>query len=55
MVRRFGPDGLTVINAGTLLRGHEPCLLLVELESERVRAFELDPDGYSFAEEVIPL
>lgn len=53
MVRRFG--GLTVINGGTLLRGHDPCLLLVELDRGRVRAFELDPDGRSFAEEVIPL
>jgi predicted phosphodiesterase len=55
MVRRFGPDRLTVINAGTLLRGHEPCFLLVELERGRVRALELGPDGHSFAEEVIPL
>jgi predicted phosphodiesterase len=55
MVRRFGPDGPTVINAGTLLREHEPCFLLVELEEGRVRAFKLGPDGRSFAEEVIPL
>lgn len=55
MARRFGPDGLVVINAGTLLRGHEPCFLLVELEHGRVRAFELDSDGRSYAEEVTPL
>src|SRR5204863_7769667 len=42
MLRRF--DSLTIVNAGTLRRGHDPCFLLVDLRDRFVDAFDLsDP------------
>lgn len=42
LVRRIG--ALTLINAGTLLEGDDPCCLVVDFERESVRVFDLaDP------------
>jgi len=39
MVRAF--PGITIINAGTLLRGHSPCFLEVDFRQAKVLVFEL--------------
>lgn len=43
MVRRFG--GVTVINAGTLLRQHAPCFLELDFDGPSGLVFAFDPDG----------
>ncbi len=43
MVRGF--DGLIVINAGTLLRDHEPGFVVVDLALREVSAFDLSSDA----------
>lgn len=41
MVRHFGD--VTIINAGTLLRHHQPCFLELDFESASALVFALDP------------
>ena len=43
MVRRF--DQLTIINAGTLLHGHQPCFLIADFERGFVQYYDLKPRG----------
>ena len=43
MVRHFG--AVTLINAGTLLRHHQPCFLELDFEAETGLVFSFDPDG----------
>jgi len=43
MVRSFGY--LTIINAGTLRRDHDPCFLIADFQHMRVQYFDLLPDG----------
>jgi putative phosphoesterase len=43
MVRTFG--GLTIINAGTLYREHEPCVLVADLASRTVWFHDVAGDG----------
>ena len=42
MVRRF--DHLTVLNAGTLYRAHDPCLMMVDFEALEASFYDLDGD-----------
>lgn len=44
MVRDFG--GVTVINAGTLLRGHAPCFALLNFKSRTVVFYDIDPETH---------
>jgi predicted phosphodiesterase len=46
---------LTVINAGTLFREHEPCFAVVDLASQEVTYFDLHPDGRVHQEASVPL
>ncbi|HZS04108.1 MAG TPA: metallophosphoesterase family protein [Blastocatellia bacterium] len=39
MVRSF--DGLTIINAGTIFRQHEPCFLIADFEAGHVQFYDL--------------
>ena len=41
MVRRFGE--LTIINAGTLYRDHEPCVAIIDFVRARVQYFDFGP------------
>lgn len=43
MVRNLGP--VSIINAGTLLRDHNPCCALVDFENQEVTFWEIDPQG----------
>ena len=43
MVRDFG--GVTLINAGTLMRHHEPCFLELDFEAASVSVFLFDRSG----------
>ncbi|MBI2894440.1 MAG: metallophosphoesterase family protein [Deltaproteobacteria bacterium] len=43
MVRAF--DGLTIINGGTLSRGHDPCALVVDLEGRTVSFHDVTDGG----------
>jgi predicted phosphodiesterase len=43
MVRAFG--NLTIINAGTLLRGHNPCCAVIDFEAHRIEYHAVDEDG----------
>lgn len=45
MVRRF--DHLTVLNAGTLHRPHEPCVLIVDFAALEATFYDLGRDGFS--------
>lgn len=38
-------DGLTIINAGTLHRDHDPGFLLIDFGERRVQWFDFDPEG----------
>lgn len=53
MVRRF--LGLTVINAGTLYRAHDPCCAVLELDSGQVRFSNLVPQCDRVPAETHPL
>ncbi len=48
MVRDF--DGVTVINVGTLLRGHSPCFAIVDFEAGTVTFYDIDVDTQRIAE-----
>ena len=41
MVRRFG--NLTIINAGTLYGGHDPCFAIVDFQERRVQYYDFGP------------
>jgi predicted phosphodiesterase len=53
LVRRFG--SLTVINAGTLLRGHSPCFGTIDLALGVVTFFEQGSSGVLVVAEALPL
>lgn len=54
MVRRFG--SLTLINAGTLCRQHQPCLTIIDLDQGVVRFHALNADlVVGPAAEIVPL
>jgi predicted phosphodiesterase len=43
MVRSF--DHLTIINAGTLFREHQPCFIVADFGSKFVQYYDLQMDG----------
>lgn len=43
MVRAI--EGITFINAGTLLRDHNPCCAVADFEARRIHFFAVAPDG----------
>jgi predicted phosphodiesterase len=43
MVRSI--EGLTIVNAGTLLREHDPCCAVVDFGARTARFFDVGPDG----------
>jgi predicted phosphodiesterase len=43
MVRRF--QGVTFLNAGTLLRGQDPCVLWVDFEARTYAFHDASPSG----------
>jgi predicted phosphodiesterase len=47
-------EGTVFINAGTLLRDHAPCCMLLDAEAGELRVFDLAADG-SVSETVEPL
>ncbi len=50
MVRHFGR--LTIINAGTLFRGHSPCVAILDFEELTTMFFEPSGDTFVLAEEM---
>jgi len=43
MVRRFGP--VTIVNAGTLLRDDEPCIIVIDFSKKEVERVPFDATG----------
>ncbi len=50
MVRRF--DHLTVLNAGTLHRPHDPCVMVVDFAALEAEFHDLGRDGFSLSKRV---
>jgi predicted phosphodiesterase len=53
MVRSF--EGLTIINAGTLFREHQPCFLVADFEDGFVQYYDLAGEGRVSEAELIGL
>ncbi|MDC0712043.1 metallophosphoesterase family protein [Stigmatella sp. ncwal1] len=53
MVRSF--EGLTVINAGTLHEGHDPCFGLIDLSRREVAFYDIHDDWIAEPPQVLPL
>lgn len=48
-------SAITVINAGTLRRDHQPCFATVDFNSRTVKFVDLTPDHLAGKEETVPL
>ncbi len=53
LVRSFGE--LTIINAGTLYRKHDPCFCVADFEQLTVQYFNVDAEGGIVTAEQFPL
>jgi len=53
LVRSFGE--MTIINAGTLYRKHNPCFCLADFENSTVQYFDVDGDGSIEIAEQFPI
>ena len=51
MVRRF--DALTVVNAGTLLREHDPCFAILDVAERKVAFYTRHDQGWILQTEVV--
>lgn len=53
MVRRIAE--LTILNAGTLLRTHEPCFMVADFEQRNVQFYDVQPDARIVSAQLLPL